>query len=311
MDPEVGQAVSSEGPPPVDARHERRHRPPSDRADWRERWWLDFAGLDGSTAGYVRLSYHPADRVAWFWAAVVGEGRPLVAVRAHDVRIPRLGTEIRTDGVWASLVCEAPMEHWSVGLESFGAAFEDPLEAWGDERGDVVPFGLDLEWEGEEPARWARASGAAGYGQWCAVHGEVLIGDERLEVHAPGHREHLWGAVSSRGWRVAAAGDDGTRRWAREGWTVGAGVRPGVADELSAVAAAVRPEVADELSAEWRAHGLPGDARFRTSDGADLELLPSASSPVAVPGNRVLNTLCRTVSRTGATGRAWVSWWGL
>jgi hypothetical protein len=299
---ESGAAVGGiTGPPepvpPVDARHERRHVPPGDRADWQERWWLDFAGSAGSPAGYVRLSYHPAEGVAWFWAAVVVEGRPLVAVRAHDVRIPRLGTEIRTDGVWASLTCESPLEHWSVGLESFGAAFEDPLEAWGGERGDVVPFGLELEWESVEPALPASAPGASGYGQWCAVHGDVLIGEERLEVDATGHREHLWGTVAPRGWRVAAAGDDGARRWAREGWTVGA----------PTIAAGV-PDA--ELIGEWRADDLPGNARFRASDGAVLELVPAASSPVAVPGCRVVNTVYRSQSEQGTPGRAWVSWWG-
>ena len=259
---------------------------------------MDFAGPRGSTAGYVRLSYHPDERVAWFWAAVVAEDRPLIAVRAHDVRIPRLGTEIRTDGVWASLVCEVPLEHWSVGLESFGAAFDDPLEAWGRERGDVVPFGLDLEWEGAEPARSAGAPGTTGYGQWCGVHGEVLIGEERLEVDAIGHREHLWGAVTAQGWRVAAAGEDGTRRWAREGWTI------------DGVGASTPGDQSVGLTGVWRGDGLPGNARFRAADGAVLELVPSASSPVAVPGCRVVNTLYRTQSSLGVPGQAWASWWG-
>ena len=290
--------MHDEDPPeqarPVDPRHERRHAPPNDRPGWQERWWLDFAGPAGSPAGYVRLSYHPTEGVAWYWATVVAEGRPLVAVRAHDVRIPRVGTEIRTDGVWASLVCEDPLEHWSVGLESFGAAFEDPLEAWGRERGDVVPFGLDLEWEGTEPARSASAPGTAGYGQWCEVHGEVLVGDERLGVDAVGHREHLWGAVTSQGWRLAAAGADGTRRWARAGFTVGS---RGLAAP------------AGELTGEWRGDGLPGNACFLGSDGAVLELEPVASSPVAVPGRRVVNTLYHTRSVQGTPGRAWASWW--
>jgi len=258
---------------------------------------LDFAGPADSTAGYVRLSYHPADGVAWFWAAVVTEDRPLIAVRAHDVRIPRLGTEIRTDGVWASLICETALEHWSVGLECFGAAFEDPLEAWGGERGDVVPFGLDLEWEGEEPARSASTLGGAGYGQWCGVHGEVLIGEDRIAVDASGHREHLWGDVTPRGWRVSVAGEDGTRRWARQGWTVAGPVSDPPAPPAG-------------LTGRWRGDGLPGDARFRDGDGAVLELTPWASSPVAVSGRRVVNTLYRTRSEQGVAGRAWVSWWG-
>jgi hypothetical protein len=166
---------------------ERRHAP--GEAPWEERWWFDFAAPDGSVGGYVRLALRPWEGVAWYWAAVVGAGRPLVALRAHDVRIPATGTEIRASGVWSALTCESPMEHWSVGLESFGASFTDPLRAWGDERGDVVPFGLDLEWESSRAALEIEE----GYGQWCAVHGDVLIGDERVDIDGSGWRDHTWG----------------------------------------------------------------------------------------------------------------------
>jgi hypothetical protein len=149
----------------------------------------------------VRLAFRPWERTAWYWAAVVGPAQPLLAVRAHDVAIPSRGTEIRARGVWSALICETPMEHWSVGLESFGAVFADPWEAAGAERGDVVPFGLDLEWEG---------SGAvaleAGYGQWCSVHGDVLIGDVAIAVDASGWRAHEWGAPEAP--PVAAIGPD-------------------------------------------------------------------------------------------------------
>jgi hypothetical protein len=100
--------------------------------------------------------------VAWWSAGFVGAGWPLVAVRADDVRIPARGTEIRTDGLWASVTRRTVM------MEAFGAVFEDPMEAWGEERGDIVPFGYDLEWDDGE------------------VHGEVLIGDARIEVDAAG-----------------------------------------------------------------------------------------------------------------------------
>lgn len=86
-------------------------------------------------------------RVEW-------DGRWLV-VRDDEAPAPVDGT-IRTHGLWLSLVCETPGEHWSVGLEAFALAVDDP----DDERGELVPLGLDVEWE------------APGH-----VHGDLLVGD--------------------------------------------------------------------------------------------------------------------------------------
>lgn len=95
-------------------------------------------------------------RVAW-------AGRWLV-VRDEETPAPVDGT-IRTHGLWVSLVCETRDEHWSVGLEAFALAVDHPDE----QRGDLVPLGLDLEWEA--PGR---------------VHGELLVGDAVVDVDGPG-----------------------------------------------------------------------------------------------------------------------------
>ena len=126
-------------------------------------WWFDFAagGADGY-GGYASLEYRRDEGVAWWSAAFVGAGWPLVAVRAHDIAIPARGHDVRTDGLWASVTERTVM------MEAFGAVFDDPMEAWGEERGDIVPFGFDLEWDDG------------------VVHGEVLIGDDRIEVDAAG-----------------------------------------------------------------------------------------------------------------------------
>jgi hypothetical protein len=159
-----------------------RHAPSP--GPWEERWWFDFTTpAPDPWGGYVRLAYRPFENTAWYWAAVVGAlDMPLVARRTHDLPIPARGTEVRGDGLWAALTAETPGEHWSVGLECFGVAYDDPAEAARSERGDVVPLGLDLEWE------------ATGFDQWCTVHGDVLIGDHRLEVDGAGTHEHTWGA---------------------------------------------------------------------------------------------------------------------
>jgi hypothetical protein len=95
-------------------------------------------------------------RVEW-------EGRWLV-VRDEEAPPPVDGT-IRANGLWLSLVCETPGEHWSIGLEAFALAVDDP----DDDRGDLVPLGFDVEWE------------APGH-----VHGDVLIGDAVIPLDSPG-----------------------------------------------------------------------------------------------------------------------------
>jgi hypothetical protein len=93
----------------------------------------------------------------------------LLVVRESDV--PDRGgadLDLRASGLWLSLVCETPGEHWTIGLEAFALAVDHP----DDERGDLVPLGLDIEWEA--PGR---------------VTGELLVGDERIELDEPGTLE--------------------------------------------------------------------------------------------------------------------------
>lgn len=135
--------------------------------------WFEFASRPDEPVygGYASLEFRPDERVAWWSAAFVGAGWPLVAVRAHDVQIPARGSDLRTDGLWASVTDR------TVAMEAFGAVLEDPAEAWGEERGDIVPFGFDLEWDDGE------------------VTGEVLLGNQRIEVDATGSTTPTIGPV--------------------------------------------------------------------------------------------------------------------
>jgi hypothetical protein len=167
--------------------------PPGSGPHWEESWNFDFATSDGRLAGYARLGVRAADRRAWWWTAIVGQGRPLVLVRDHDIDPPRAGTlEIRGTGLWAEPVCEMALEHWGLGLEAFAISLDDPNEAYGAERGDPTPLGLDLEWErdGEPAPLDARRNG---YRVPAVVHGEVLVGSQRLMVAGTGTWEHAWG----------------------------------------------------------------------------------------------------------------------
>lgn len=167
---------------------ERRHpgRP--------ESWSFDFFTPDAGLAGFVGLTIWPS-RVAWYWAALVGRRRPYLLVRDLDVAAPRSPTsrEIRADSLWADVNCETPFDHWSLGLEAFGVALDDPDEALGDERGDRTGLGLDLEWEAVGGVR----GGDPAYAQPCAVHGEILVGAgrevETIALDGYGWRRHAWG----------------------------------------------------------------------------------------------------------------------
>ena len=192
------------GPDPGPAA-ERRH-PPGPAPDWIESWYFDFALADASLAGYVHLMLVPHARTATYWAAVVGDGRPLLTLRDDEADLPRPpGLEVRSQGLWADHVCETPNEHWTIGLEAFAIALDDPEEAVRSERGDLVALGFDLEWEADgepEPEQ-------DGYRQPCGVFGQVLIAAERLDVQAAGYRRHQWGRAR---WpsRLAGRLDDGT-----------------------------------------------------------------------------------------------------
>jgi hypothetical protein len=143
------------------------------------RWLLDFAACESKFAGFVRLELREAEQIAWYWTYLVGvpEVEGVIVVRDHEVLLPRQGLEIRAEGLWAELWCEAPREHWTFGLESFGVRLDaagDALRAGG-EIGERIAVGLDIEWE-------VGADGPpAG-----VVHGDVLVGRARHEIDAPG-----------------------------------------------------------------------------------------------------------------------------
>ncbi|MFN2609115.1 MAG: hypothetical protein ABR511_14680 [Acidimicrobiales bacterium] len=223
---------------------ERRHQP-GPQAGWEESWFLEFVAADGALGGFVRLALRPARRRAWYWAYLVGARRPVVVVRDHEVEVPRgPDLEVRAAGLWAQVICETPFEHWSTGLEAFAVAMDgadtgtadDRAAPAGEERGDPVPLGLDLEWEMTgRPAGPPEADGVGGYLQPAAVSGDVLVGSERLALEGTGWYGHHWGPppwARAGGWASAAAhlpdgavsaswsgsGPPGNGSWSGSGW---------------------------------------------------------------------------------------------
>ena len=181
---------------------DEHRRPPGPEPWWADAWEIDFAAEspEGAVGGFVRLALLPNQGRAWWWTGLLTPR--LVAVRDHDVPLPRAGLEVRADGLWGVLVCETPLEHWSVGLEAFGVAYDDPADAWGDEWGERLPVGLDLEWEATAEPGGVSPSGpapggpqAAGYAQPGRVHGEILLVEDRIAVAGTGFRSRSSGVL--------------------------------------------------------------------------------------------------------------------
>jgi len=266
----------------VAAGDERRHGA-GPESWWGESWDFDFAAPDGSLGGYARLGLYPNLGVAWYWAALVGRGRRLVTVRDHEIDLPRGGElEVRGQGLWSAVNCETPLEHWSIGLEAFAVAMDDPAEAFRSGWGDRVGIGFDLEWEAAATAVPVGATGH--YEQPCQVHGEILVGEEVLAFEGAGQRRHRWGVDDwwSRGWhQLTGRLDDGTVFW-----------------------------VCDDIDVELNGDGLPLAGTVAIGP-TSLAVSPVAHAPLALDApdgrrSRLARTLCRYLAVDGRTGAGWL-----
>lgn len=143
---------------------------------WAESWYGDFAAPDGSLGGYVQLTLWPNLGRSWFWSALVGPDRQPVYLVETDAPLPRPSTlELRAPGLWTELIEQIPGEHFTVDLEAFAVALDDPEELFGRGWGERIPYGLELEWESSP-------------GSPDVVHGLVLVGDESIELDGHGRR---------------------------------------------------------------------------------------------------------------------------
>lgn len=297
--------------PTVDPADEGTH-PPTGEQLWNESYYLDFVDPALGVAGYVRLGVCAGLGQAWYWACLVGEDRPLVTVIDHEVPLPVAPSrEVRTEGLWADYTVEEPVDHVTVGVEAFGVSVEDPAEVYRDLRGDRVPLGFDLEWEtdgGNYPY-----PGVTRYEIPCRVHGQVLVGNEELEIDGFGQRDHSWG---TRDWWAiewswtAGRLDDGTRF---HGTSVALGGEPVYGTGY--LQAPEGPLVGTDSVARDQVlgpHGLPSSATWRVADLA-LTVEPVAFAPVGLVGPdgrmaRFPRAWCRFTANDGRTGHGWTEW---
>ena len=129
---------------------------------------------------------------------------------------------------------------------------------------------------------------AAGYQQACTVHGEVLVGSERLELDGVGWRTHHWG--DREWWDRPGATDEGPTAWAAGHFDDGG--PPFFTTDLDVVAAL------------W----LVVSASL---GGLGLSAAPAAHAPVAVPGaggelSRLDRALCRFTAPDGRSATGWI-----
>ena len=297
---------------PATPADEGRHEP-GDEQFWNESWYFDFANVEGTLGGYVRLGLYPNLRTAWYWACLVGEGRPLVTVIDHEVPLPPGRTmEIRSEGLWADHTVETPLDHMTLGCEAFATGVDDPAEVYGSLRGDRVPFGLDLEWE-TDGGTYAYPH-VTRYEIPCRVHGEILVGDEQIDFDGWGQRDHSWGVRDwwTLGWLWTAGRlEDGARFHANhtrlgddEVYATGYQQPPG--GPLRSFSSVERHQFLGD-------HGFPLSASLRADD-LGLAIEPVAFSPVQLvaPDGRISRfprAMCRfTDQPTGRTGVGWCEW---
>ena len=264
---------------------ERAHQPGPERW-WAESWGFTFALPDaelprsvggrrtGWLGGFVEFTLLPRQRRAWFCAGIVGEGRPYVLCRDHDLDAPADANvfEVRGGGLWSHAICETPGEHWTVAMEAFALGFDDPFDAWGNELGERVGLAFDLEWEGSAQHVVSESSADPGSGRYatpCEVNGVLQLGDDEWEVAGLGARSHRWG--------IAVAAD--LARWRCDplrGETKGP--EP---DRHSVAVAPIRTELADDPDAN-----VAAPARMRRT----LDRLTWPDGTTALQWTEVLST---------------------
>jgi hypothetical protein len=285
---------------------EGRH--PADASPlWNESWYFDFHDAGGTFGGYVRLGLCPGLGVSWFWACVAGVDRQLVAVCDHEAALPRGDDlEIRAPALWADVACLEPLERFSVQVEAFGVGLDDPTEMYGRMRGDRVPLGFDLEWE-TDGAVFGYPAGFTRYEVPCVVHGEVLVGDEKIDFDGYGQRDHSWG---ERDWWTfpwcwfSARLATGTRVHALD---LGGGLATGYLQHNGSLEEAAHVSTETDFGHE----GLADRARV-TVDAFACDVTAQAWAPVrlsSVDGrvSRLPRALVRLQSPSGP-GAGWIEW---
>ena len=112
----------------------RRARPRARRGAALERVVvLRLRDRDGTLGGYVRLGLYPNLGVAWYWACLVGEDRPLVTVIDHEVPLPEraVARDPRRRACGPTTSSRRRSSTSRLGCEAFAVGVDDPAEMYG------------------------------------------------------------------------------------------------------------------------------------------------------------------------------------
>lgn len=279
---------------------------------WNESVYLDFSSPDGRVGGYVRLGLYPNWGRAWYWACLVGDGRPLVLLADNDASLPDADLTVNGRGYVATHDVARPLEEFRVTLDSSDAARQlaDPFAAYDSLRdAPRVPLALDLT--------WSTAGGVYGYDITpryevpCRVAGSIVAGDERIEFVGFGERDHSWGTRDWWGvsWLWTSAHlDDGTFVH---------GMRANFGMELPWPSFVVPPggalEHADGFTVSSSfTDGTPARSHAEFA-GTPVVVMPRAFAPVGLvsPDGREARfprALCTFRAADGRTGHGWTEW---
>ncbi len=293
---------------------EQGHAPTAEQL-WNESWYFDAVDDSGRLGAYVRIGSYPNLGVSWYTAYVCGADRPSVAVVDFHAPLPsddgRLA--VATERLRAEHVCEVPLERFAVTLAGEGAAHADASAPLRGEAGEPVDVALELVWETAGTPYGYRL--ATRYEIPCRVAGTIRVGEETVELHGTGQRDHSWG---TRDWWAmdwvwsAAELDDGTRVHGvqlrlPELPAIGIGY---VQSAASGVSELDRVDATETLSA----NGLIEHARIALQPaGVELEVEPIAFGPLRLeaPDGRLSlfpRAMCRLRAADGRAGLGWVEW---
>jgi hypothetical protein len=153
-----------------------------------EEWLFAAWSPDGSVG--VVSGHRLLGRTAWYWAALVERGRPLMHLTEWDVTVRPDRFVVKAPELWAEHHCDDALRQWSIGNEAYAVAIDDADDALGLGYGSPTPTAFDLEWYAVEGVRDI----TDGYEQVGVVHGDVEVLGRRTVtlVEVPARRWHRW-----------------------------------------------------------------------------------------------------------------------
>lgn len=278
---------------------------------WNESYYFDFTAPDGSIAGYVRLGLYPNWDRAWYWAALVGPGRPLLLVADNNAPLPKPGSaDVHTETYTATQHIADPFGPATITLDATAAILPDPAAAYGDHTtAETTHLTFDL--------RWDTVSGVYPYKDLpryeipCAVTGTVTAGGETITIDGHGERDHSWGERDW--WKVSWLWTSGRL----EDGTHLHGMQANIGFPLDWPCFAVPPHGEIEHRNGFSAETTFADAEPTRSrlafPAAPMTVTPVAFAGVAVtsPDGRPAHfprALCRYETDDGRTGHGWTEW---